>query len=161
MPPLFGGGDMIRKVTLTGATYADAPHRFEAGTPPITSLVGMAEAVRFIEEIGFDVIEAREAHLTAHLLDRLGHVDGVTIHGFPRHRAPIVSFSVEGAHPHDVVTLLDADGLALRGGHHCAQPLMESLGVPATTRASLAFYNTDEEIERLGVALTRLARMFA
>jgi cysteine desulfurase/selenocysteine lyase len=160
MPPFMTGGDMIRKVTFAKTTFAPPPHRFEPGTPPITQLIGLAAAADYLTGLGYDAVGAYEQELLAYGLERLSAVGGVRIFGAAPERGAIISFAVAGAHPHDVVTLLDGDGVACRGGHHCAQPLMDALGVPATTRASMAFYNTHEEIDRLAASLVKIAALF-
>ena len=159
MPPWQTGGGMVEQVTLESATFAPAPMRFEAGTPNITGAVGMAAAVRFLEELSFDEIEAREQQLTRHLLEVLGSFPQVRVLGTPT--AGVVSFVVDGVHPHDAGTVLDQRGVAVRAGHHCAQPLMRRLGVPATTRASLGVYNDVTDLERLRAGLQTLLEVFA
>ena len=151
MPPFIGGGSMIHKVGRDEITWADLPAKFEGGTPAIAEAIGFAEAVRWLDGIGLDAVHAAELELTAHAIQRLGEVPGLRLFGPPAgpDRGGILSFQLEGVHPHDVSEILDRHGVAVRAGHHCAQPLMERLGVPATTRASLAVYNTDEEIDRL------------
>ncbi len=151
MPPFIGGGSMIHKVGRDEITWADLPAKFEGGTPAIAEAIGFAEAVRWLDGIGLGAVHAAELELTAHAIERLGEVPGLRLFGPPAgpDRGGILSFQLEGVHPHDVSEILDRHGVAVRAGHHCAQPLMERLGVPATTRASLAVYNTDEEIDRL------------
>jgi cysteine desulfurase/selenocysteine lyase len=151
MPPFIGGGSMIKKVTKEGITWAGLPAKFEGGTPPIAEAVGFAAAVRWIDELGLAAIHAAEAELTSYALERVAEVPGLTVFGPPagEDRGGIVSFAMEGVHAHDVSEILDRHGVAVRAGHHCAQVLMQRLGVPATTRASLAVYNTRDEIDRL------------
>jgi cysteine desulfurase/selenocysteine lyase len=163
MPPYHGGGEMIDIVELEGSIWAELPHKFEAGTPNGAGAVGMAAAVEFLESIGHDAIEAHEQELIRYGLDRLSQVRGLRLYGpsLAEHRTSVFSFTLEGAHPHDIATILDAENIAVRAGHHCAQPLMRRLGVPATTRASLYVYNTTAEIDRLAEGLDRAREMFA
>lgn len=156
MPPFLGGGEMIKEVRYEGTVFADPPHRFEAGTPNVAGHVGLGAAVSYLDDIGMDAIAAREAELLAHLTEEMQSVDGVRIIGTAAKKAAVVSFLVEGAHAHDLATLLDLEGVAVRSGHHCAHPLMHFFGVPATCRASLAFYNTHEEIEGFIAALRKV-----
>jgi cysteine desulfurase / selenocysteine lyase len=149
MPPYQGGGEMIRTVRLSGSTWADTPARFEAGTPPIGPAVGLGAAVRYLEATGMARVHAHESDLVACALDRLGALRGVTIHGPLRGRSGSVTFSVDGIHPHDVASILDSRGVAVRAGHHCAMPVHERLGLPATLRASFYLYNTRAEIDAL------------
>ena len=168
LPPFLGGGEMIARVTLAETTYADPPHRFEAGTPPIAQAVGLAAAADWIEQLDHEAVHSHLSRLTGRLLDGLGALDRgkgrIRIIGPTglQGRLPIVSFTIQGAHPHDVCQILDRHGVALRGGHHCAQPLMEALGISGTTRASLACYNDADDIDALltGLddALHRLTR---
>jgi cysteine desulfurase/selenocysteine lyase len=160
MPPFLGGGEMIKEVRLDEATiFNDPPHRFEAGTPNIAGHVGLGAAVAYLDGIGMDAIAAREAELLAHLTQEMQAVDGLRIIGTAPKKAAVVSFLVEGAHAHDLATLLDLEGVAVRSGHHCAHPLMKFFGVPATCRASLAFYNTHDEIEAFIAALRKVRRL--
>ena len=163
MPPYHGGGEMIDVVELEGSTWAELPHKFEAGTPNGAGAVGMAAAVDFLAAIGPDAIAAHEQDLIRYGLDRLRRVHGLRLFGpsNPEHRTSVFSFTLEGVHPHDIATILDAENIAVRAGHHCAQPLMRRLGVPATTRASLYIYNDVSEIDRLADGLDRARRMFA
>jgi cysteine desulfurase/selenocysteine lyase len=154
MPPYQGGGDMIREVRFEGTTFNDPPNRFEAGTPNMAGAVGFGEAVDFVREAGWSAIQAHEAHLLAYLEQALADVPGLTIHGRARQKAGIVSFTLDGAHPHDIGTILDQSGVAVRTGHHCCQPLMRHLGAPATTRASLAMYNDESDADALRAGLT-------
>jgi cysteine desulfurase/selenocysteine lyase len=162
MPPYEGGGSMIRKVTKERITWADVPARFEAGTPPIAEAIGLAAAVEWLEGVGLDAAHAHEAELGAYALERLADVPGLRVFGPPAgdDRVGIVSFEMEGVHAHDVSEILDRHAIAVRAGHHCAQVLMDRLGVAATTRASLAVYNTREEIDRLIDALNDVRRVF-
>jgi len=162
MPPYEGGGSMIRKVTKERITWADVPARFEAGTPPIAEAIGLAAAVEWLEGVGLAAAHAHEAELAAYALERLADVPGLRVFGPPAgdDRVGIVSFEMEGVHAHDVSEILDRHAIAVRAGHHCAQVLMDRLGVAATTRASLAVYNTREEIDRLIDALNDVRRVF-
>ncbi len=161
LPPYQGGGDMIRSVTFEKTTYADPPHRFEAGTPPIAEAIGLGAAIEYVQRLGSEVIAAHEHRLLEAATAALEEVPGVRIVGRAKHKAAVVSFVVEGVHPHDVATILDHEGVAVRAGHHCAQPLMERLGLPATTRASFALYNTEQEVDALARALRRVREIFA
>ncbi len=162
MPPFMGGGSMIRKVSKDGTTWADPPARFEAGTPAISQAIGMAAAVRWIDALGMDEITAHEREITAYTLDRLSEVPGLQVFGPPpsADRLGPVSFELEGVHGHDVAEILDRHGVAVRAGHHCAQPLMERLGVAATARASFGVYTTPAEIDRLVDGLHDARRVF-
>ncbi|BCT92862.1 cysteine desulfurase [Lysobacter helvus] len=159
MPPFLGGGEMIKEVRYEGTVFAEPPHRFEAGTPNIAGHVGLGTAVGYLDGIGMDAIAAREGDLLAHLTEEMDRVEGLRILGRAPRKAAVVSFLVEGAHAHDLATLLDLEGVAVRSGHHCAHPLMAFLGVPATCRASLAFYNTHAEIEAFIAALRKVRRL--
>ena len=162
MPPFMGGGEMIRRVSIEDSSYAGIPARFEAGTPPVAEAVGLHAAIDYLEAVGMDAIAAHDAALVEHALTRLEGIDGVTLYG-PRgaDRGGIVTFTVEGAHPHDVATALDAEGIAIRSGHHCAQPLGKALGASATARASFYLYTTEDEVDRFADALVRTRDFFA
>jgi cysteine desulfurase / selenocysteine lyase len=162
MPPFLGGGSMIRKVTKEGFTCADPPAKFEAGTPAIAQAIGMAAAVRWLDMIGMEAVLAHEREITAYALDRLGEVPGLRVFGPPSGpgRVGPVSFEVDGIHPHDVAEILDRHGVAVRAGHHCAQPLMQRLGVAATARASFGVYTTTAEIDALIAAIEDARRIF-
>jgi cysteine desulfurase/selenocysteine lyase len=160
MPPWQGGGDMIRSVTFAKTTYNDLPYKFEAGTPNIEGAVGLATAIEYLTNQGLEDIGAYEAELLAYATARLSSIDGLRIIGTAREKAAVISFVIEGVHPHDMGTILDREGIAVRTGHHCAQPVMERFGIPATTRASLAFYNTREDIDRLAAGIERVKEMF-
>ena len=155
LPPFLGGGEMIEVVKMTGSTYADPPYRFEAGTPPIAQAVGLGAAIDYVRGIGMDAIAAHENALTTQALDVLSRVRGVRVLGPTTNvdRGGAISFTLEGVHPHDVMQLLDSRGVAIRGGHHCARPLHERLGVQSSTRASSYLYTTRAEIDALGEAL--------
>jgi len=159
MPPYKGGGEMIRTVSLERSTYADPPARFEAGTPPFVQAIGLAAAIDYVDAVGKPAIAAHEGALVARAIERLGAVRGITLIGTAPGKAGVVSFTLEGAHPHDIATVLDGAGIAVRAGHHCAQPLMERFGVAATTRASVAMYTTTAEIDALADALENARRM--
>ena len=156
MPPFFGGGEMIREVRFEGTTYADPPHRFEAGTPNIAGFVGLGAAIDYMEALGRDRIAAAEQDLLEYATGQLKAVPGLRIFGEAERKAAVISFLIEGAHAHDLATLLDEEGIAVRSGHHCAHPLMRFYGVPATCRASFAFYNTREEIDRFVAAIAKV-----
>jgi len=162
MSPFELGGHMIRKVTLEETTWNELPHKFEAGTAPIAEAVGLGAAIDYVTEVGLDNLEAYEQELLDYALPRLEEVPGMRLFGPPaERRAGIVSFEVEGVHPHDVAQILDWDGVAVRAGHHCNQPLMRRLGVPATTRASFYLYTVPEEIDRLVTGLHKVTKTFA
>ncbi len=161
MPPFLGGGEMIKEVRFDGTVFNDVPHKFEAGTPNIAGFIGLGAAVDYLTALGMTNVEAREAELLAHLNEELARVDGLRVIGTAKEKAAVVSFLVEGAHAHDLATLLDLEGVAVRSGHHCAHPLMQFYGVAATCRASLAFYNTHEEIERFTAALRKVRTLLA
>jgi len=153
---------MIRRVTWEGSRFAPPPSKFEAGTPPIAEAIALAEAARYLTEtVGWEFIQAYEAFLSSYAQQRLAAVPTLTLYGTGHPRGALWSFTLEGVHPHDVGTLLDAYGIAVRVGHHCAQPLMDALGVPATIRASFAFYNLPEEVDLLAQALEEAVRFFA
>ena len=159
MPPFLGGGEMIKEVRFEGSVFNDPPHRFEAGTPNIAGHVGLGVAVDYLSAIGMDAIEARETELLAHATEALTAIDGLRILGTAPEKAAVISFLVEGAHAHDLATLLDLEGVAVRSGQHCAHPLLQFYGVPATCRASFAFYNTHDEIERFAEAIRKVRRL--
>ncbi len=160
MPPYQGGGDMIRSVTFEQSTWNDLPYKFEAGTPHIAGAIALGAAIDFLQGVGFDAIAAHERDLLAYAHDRIGSMDGVRLIGTAPEKASVVSFVVDGVHPHDLGTIVDRDGVAIRTGHHCAQPVMDFFGIPATARASLAMYNTRAEIDVLAGAVQRAQRMF-
>jgi len=159
MPPFIGGGEMIREVRFDKTTFNDPPHKFEAGTPNIAGMIGLGAAVDYLQSLGMDNIEAREQQLLAHATVALERVDGLRIFGSAAEKAAVISFLIEGAHAHDLATLLDLEGVAVRSGHHCAHPLMAHFGVPATCRASFAFYNTFDEIDGFVVALGKVRKL--
>jgi cysteine desulfurase/selenocysteine lyase len=161
MPPYQGGGDMIKVVTFEKTTYADVPYKFEAGTPNIAGGIGLGAALDYVDRLGIERIAAYEHALLAYGTEALRQVPGVRLIGTAREKASVLSFVMEGIHPHDIGTVLDRQGIAVRTGHHCAQPVMDFFGVPATTRASLAFYNTYDEIDALVAGLHKVREVFA
>jgi cysteine desulfurase/selenocysteine lyase len=161
MQPFKGGGDMILSVSFEKTTYAPIPHKFEAGTPPIAEVVGLGAAIDYLNAIGIGAIKAHEDELLRYATDRVGSMPGVRIIGTAKHKAAVLSFELDGIHPHDVGTLLNEEGVAVRTGHHCAQPVMQRFGVPATVRASFAFYNTLSEIDALVAAIGKVQKVFA
>ncbi|MCL4402235.1 MAG: cysteine desulfurase [Acidobacteria bacterium] len=156
MPPYQGGGDMIRTVTFEKTTYNELPYRFEAGTPNISAAIGLGAAVDYLEGIGMENIATHEHELLVHGTALLSGIKGLRIIGTAREKAGVLSFVLDGIHPHDVGTILDHEGIAVRTGHHCAQPVMDRFGVPATTRASLSFYNTCEELDALAAGIEKV-----
>jgi cysteine desulfurase/selenocysteine lyase len=162
MSPYELGGDMIRSVSIEETTWNELPYKFEAGTPPFAQAVGLGAAIDYLEAIGLEAIEAHEDELVRYALGRLEEVPGVSVYGPPvERRGGIISFDVEGVHPHDVAQILGYEGIAVRAGHHCTQPLMTRLGVPATTRASFYLYTLTEEIDRFVEGLAKVRRTFA
>jgi cysteine desulfurase / selenocysteine lyase len=160
MPPYQGGGDMIRSVTFEKTTYNDLPYKFEAGTPNIAGGIAFGAAIDYVSGLGMDRIAAYEEELLAYAVERLATVTGLRLIGTPRERAGAISFVMEGVHPHDVGTVLDYDGVAIRTGHHCAQPVMERFCVPATARASFAVYNGRDDVDALVKGLHKVCEMF-
>ncbi|WP_029355432.1 cysteine desulfurase [Bosea sp. 117] len=161
MPPYEGGGEMIRTVTEEGVTYGEPPHRFEAGTPPIVQAIGLGEALTYMESLGRERIAAHEAMLGAYAKERLSRINSLRIYGDAPGKGAIVAFDMKGAHPHDVATVIDRAGVAVRAGTHCAMPLLARYGVTATCRASFGLYNTREEVDRLAEALIKAQDLFA
>jgi cysteine desulfurase/selenocysteine lyase len=161
MPPYQGGGDMIKSVTFEKTVYADLPYKFEAGTPNIAGGIGLGAAFDYITRLGLDNIAAYEHDLLVYGTEALSRIPGLRIIGTAREKAAVLSFVIEGIHPHDIGTVLDRQGIAVRTGHHCAQPAMDRFGVPATTRASLAFYNTPAEIDALAAGLGKVKEIFS
>jgi cysteine desulfurase / selenocysteine lyase len=159
MRPYQGGGAMIDRVSFTETTYAPAPQRFEAGTPAIIEVIGLAAAIDYVDHIGLPVIHAHETALVRQTREALRTLNSVTLYG-PENSAGIVSFTMQGVHPHDIGTILDEEGVAVRAGHHCAQPLMDHLGVPATARASFGIYSDESDVEALIAGLERVSRIF-
>ncbi len=160
MPPYQGGGEMISSVTLEASTWADVPLKFEAGTPNIAGAIGLAEAIRYLDRLDLDVLHTYEMELTRYALDRLDEIEDLRIYGPREGRAGVISFTYKDIHPHDLATILDHRGIAIRAGHHCNQPLMKHMGVDATARASLYLYNTREEIDALCDGILLSARVF-
>lgn len=160
MPPYQGGGDMIRTVTFERTSYNDLPYKFEAGTPNVAGVVAMAPTVDFLESIGYEKIGAHEASLASYAFERLESEAGVRLMGAPKNRSAIVSFLMECAHAHDVATVLDTEGIAIRSGHHCSMPLMKRFGVSSTSRASFGVYNSIEEVDRLVAGLAKVRSIF-
>jgi cysteine desulfurase/selenocysteine lyase len=160
MPPFQGGGDMIKSVSFEKTVYNDLPYKFEAGTPHIAGAIGLGVALEYLEGLGLDHVAAYEHELLAHGTERLVRIPGLRLIGTAREKAGVLSFVVDGIHPHDVGTILDREGIAVRTGHHCAMPVMTRFEIAATTRASLAFYNTHEEIDALADALGRVRETF-
>ncbi len=161
MPPYQGGGDMILSVTFEKTIYNHLPYKFEAGTPNIAGAIGLGAAIDYVTNVGMENISSYEHALLAYATEAIGQIPGVRLIGTAREKAGVLSFVLEGVHPHNVGTVLDREGIAVRTGHHCAQPVMERFGVPATARASLAFYNTKQEINALAAGLERVKTMFA
>jgi cysteine desulfurase/selenocysteine lyase len=155
MPPFNGGGEMIREVSRDRVTYGEPPHRFEAGTPPIVQAIGLGAAIDYVESIGKARIRHHESGLVSYAHERLGEINSLRIFGHARQKGAIVSFELKGAHPHDVATIIDRAGVAVRAGTHCVMPLLERFGVTATCRASFALYNTREEVDSLAQALRK------
>jgi cysteine desulfurase/selenocysteine lyase len=160
MPPFLGGGDMIATVSFERATWAQVPHKFEAGTPAILEAMALGAAIDYVNAIGYDAIAAHEAALTDHALSRLAQIEGLSIIGQAQDRGGVISFTMAGAHAHDVATLLDRNGIAVRAGMHCAEPLMRRLGVDSTARASFGIYTTHQEIDILAESLDRIRSFF-
>ena len=160
MVPYQGGGDMILSVTFEGTTFNEPPHRFEAGTPNIEGAIGFAEALRYLDAQGLDTVAAHESQLLADATEAVLAVPGVRLIGSARHKASVLAFVMEGVHPHDIGTILDSEGVAVRAGHHCAQPVMARYGVSATVRASFALYNTAQEIDALVAGLGKVREVF-
>ncbi len=161
MPPFLGGGDMISSVTFEKSTWARVPHKFEAGTPAILEAIGLHAAINYVQAIGWTAITAHENALVAHASTRLATIDGLHVIGNPADRGGVFSFTMDGAHSHDIATLLDRNGIAVRAGHHCAEPLMHLLGIDSTARASFALYTTHDEIDVLADTLIRIKEFFA
>ena len=161
MPPYKGGGDMILEVSFSGTTYNELPYKFEAGTPNISGVVGLGAAARYLESIGMQNVESWESELSDYMTERLSAIEGIRLIGTAAHKAGVQSFLLGDIHPHDLGTILDHQGVAIRTGHHCAMPVMEHFGVPGTARASLALYNNFDDIDRLVAALEKAKEIFA
>jgi cysteine desulfurase/selenocysteine lyase len=160
MNPFLGGGEMIRKVTMEGSTWNDIPWKFEAGTPNIAQVIGLGSAIDYINEIGLDRIADYENELLKYAQEKLQSISGINIYGTAKDKGAVISFNLEKIHPHDVAHILDTYGIAIRAGHHCAQPIMKKLNVAATNRASFYIYNTLEEIDRLAEGLRKSVKLF-
>ena len=161
MQPFKGGGDMILSVTFEKTTYNTIPHKFEAGTPPIAAAIGLGAAVDYLSAIGMDRIAAHELDLLNYATEQMNRMPGVRIIGTAKSKAAVLSFTVDGVHPHDIGTLLNQDGIAVRTGHHCAQPVMQRYKLPATSRASFAFYNTLSEVDTLVAGIRSVQKVFS
>jgi cysteine desulfurase/selenocysteine lyase len=161
MPPYQGGGDMISSVTFEKTTYNSLPHKFEAGTPDISGVIGLGEAIEYLTRIGLDNVAAHEHDLLVYATEQITRLPGVRVIGTAKEKTAVLSFVLDGIHPHDVGTILDQEGIAVRTGHHCAQPVMQFFGIPATTRASFALYNTEAEADALMRGITKVQEMFA
>ncbi len=160
MTPYQGGGDMIEIVSFDGTTFRPSPERFEAGTPNISGAIGLKAAIDYVTNIGWETIHKKESLLMNHANESLGKIPSIKMIGTAENKAPVLSFTIDSAHPHDIATILDTKGIAVRAGHHCAQPLMKRFGLSATTRASLTFYNTVDEINQLTEALKEIGEFF-
>jgi len=160
MSPWQGGGDMIRSVSFEGSSWADIPQKFEAGTPDIAGAVGLGTAIYYVSSVGFEAIATHDRELLDHGTALLDRIPGLRIIGRARDKVAVLSFVLDGVHPHDIGTVLDSEGIAVRAGHHCAQPVMEHFGVPATTRASLGLYNSKEDLDALASGLVKIREMF-
>ena len=161
MPPFLGGGEMIKSVTFEKTIYNDLPYKFEGGTPDIAGAIGLGAAIDYVNNLGFDQITAHEEELLRYGTDALSSIAGLKLIGTAPHKSGILSFIMDNAHPHDIGTILDEDGIAIRTGHHCAQPVMRRFQIPATARASLAFYNTKEDIDALVKGIDRVLEVFS
>lgn len=161
MPPYQGGGDMISSVTFEKTTYNKLPFKFEAGTPDVAGAIGLGAAIEYLNELGVENIAQYEHELLHYAIEKLSAISGVRLIGTAKERAGVISFVIEGVHPHDVGTILDQEGIAIRTGHHCAQPIMERFGIPATARASFAFYNTKKEVDALANGIQKVREVFA
>jgi cysteine desulfurase/selenocysteine lyase len=161
MAPFMGGGDMINSVTMSESTWNDIPYKFEAGTPNIAQAIGLGAAIDYLNEVGLTNIHDYVKHLLKIALKKFQTIDGLTVYGHQvGENSSVISFNLEGVHPHDLAQFLDQDGIAVRAGHHCAQPIMDKLGVSSTIRASFYLYNTIEEIDKLCNSLTNTAKFF-
>ena len=161
MPPWQGGGEMILEVTFDGTTYNELPYKFEAGTPNISGAIGLGAAIRYLQGIGMDRIARREHEVLAYLTKSLSEVDGIRLYGTADNKASVQSFLLDDVHPHDLGTILDHEGVAIRTGHHCAMPVMDRFCIPGTARASLALYNDENDVDRLVGALQTVKKLFA
>ncbi|MDQ3813641.1 MAG: cysteine desulfurase [Armatimonadota bacterium] len=161
MPPYQGGGDMIKSVTFEKTTYNDLPYKFEAGTPHVAGAIGLGAAIDYLDSLGLDQVAEHEANLLNYATEQVSQIEGLRIVGTAREKASILSFVLQDVHPHDIGTILDQEGVAIRAGHHCTQPLMQRFGIPATARASFAFYNTEAEVDILVRAIHKVQEVFA
>jgi cysteine desulfurase/selenocysteine lyase len=161
MPPYQSGGDMILSVTFEKTTYNKIPHKFEAGTPDISGVIGLAAAINYVTELGLDRITAHERDLLRYATESLAGIPGIRVIGTAKEKAGVLSFVMDGIHPHDIGTILDQEGIAIRTGHHCAQPVMERFGIPASARASFALYNTRDEVDALVRGIEGVREVFA
>ena len=161
MPPYQGGGDMIKSVTFEKTTYNDIPNRFEAGTPNISGAIALGKAIEYINQIGIRNINKHEEDLLNYATSKLKKINEVKIIGEAKEKAAVLSFIIEGIHPHDIGTIMDSHGIAIRAGHHCTQPIMDFYNVPATARASFAIYNTKEDVDELVKAIEKCIKVFA
>jgi cysteine desulfurase/selenocysteine lyase len=161
LPPYQGGGEMIAEVTFEKTTYADLPHKFEAGTPNICGGIAFGTAIDYMNSIGFDVIASYENELLNYATEKLLEIDGLKIYGTSKHKTSVISFNLKGIHPYDIGTIVDKLGVAVRTGHHCAQPIMAFYKIPGTVRASFSFYNTKKEIDILVNAVKRAKQMLS
>lgn len=161
MNPFQGGGDMIKSVTFEKTTYADLPNKFEAGTPAIASQIGLGAAIDYLNSIDRTKAAKHEHELLRYATERLTEIEGVRIVGTAREKTSVLSFVIDDIHPHDIGTILDQEGIAVRAGHHCAQPVMQRFNIPATARASFAFYNTKEEVDVLARTIERVVEIFS
>lgn len=160
MPPFLGGGDMIERVSFQGTSFAPVPQKFEAGTPDVASVIGLGAAIGYLDAIGMNQIAAYEQTLLVYATERLTDIPGLRIIGSAKEKTAVISFVLEDVHPHDIGTVLDGEGIAIRAGHHCAQPLMDRMGVPATARASFSLYNTRDDVDQLVQALHKTRELF-
>lgn len=161
LPPYQGGGEMIKEVTFEGSTWADLPHKFEAGTPNIADGIALGTAIDYLHDIGFENIQKQEMELLAYATEKLSGIEGLRIFGPTQRKTSVISFNIDGIHPYDIGTILDKMGVAVRTGHHCAQPVMSFFGIPGTVRASFSFYNTKEEIDTLVAGIEKAKRMLS
>lgn len=161
LPPYQGGGEMIKEVTFEGSTWADLPHKFEAGTPNIADGIALGTAIDYLHDVGFENIQKQEAELLAYATEKLSAIEGLRIFGPTQRKTSVISFNIDGIHPYDIGTILDKMGVAVRTGHHCAQPVMSFFGIPGTVRASFSFYNTKEEIDILVAGIEKAKRMLS
>ena len=161
MPPYQTGGGMIRTVSFEKTTYAPIPEKFEAGTPAIAANIGLGAAIDYLNSIDFEAAAQYEHELLEYATEKLSNIEGVKLIGTAKEKASVLSFTIENVHPHDIGTILDQNGIAVRAGHHCAQPVMQFFDVPATARASFAFYNTKEEVDVLADAVQKVIEVFA